>query len=217
MLSGIDLAAIDPQKRKLMSGLFGQHGAESIVLAARPGHVLWTDDGILGGYGAHEFGVRRVWTQALLQWMAHTGALEVEQFFTSTARLFAWGYQFTSMSVNALARAGVLAEWAPNRWPLSQCLELFRYENVDLSALINIAGRFLPELYRTCAMPETRNVVVVKLLDTLASHTGGAAAVQVIYGLLPTLFGVNVLGALEAKAVFDAWFRTRDSELSIKR
>src|SRR5439155_15042601 len=139
ILPGIDLAAIDPQKRKLMLGLFGQHGAESIVLSASPGHILWTDDGILGGYGAHEFGVRRVWTQAVLQWMAHTGALEVEEIFTSTAKLFAWGYQFTSMSINALARAGILAEWGQSRWPLSQCIELFRYENVDRSALINIA------------------------------------------------------------------------------
>src|SRR5206468_12866459 len=44
-----ELASLDPERRENLVKWFGQHGAESILLAFRPGHVLWTDDLILAG------------------------------------------------------------------------------------------------------------------------------------------------------------------------
>jgi tetratricopeptide (TPR) repeat protein len=215
--SGIDLAAIDPEKRKLMSRLFGQDGAESIALAAKPGHVLWSDDAVVGAYATSELGVKRVWTQIVLQWMANTGSMAEKDFYDCAANLFGWGYQFTSMSSNSLVSAGALAEWNPNGWPFSRCLELFRSENVDLSALINIAGRFLAELYKACSIPDLRQRVVTTLLDGLSSRGGGFSAVQALRALVPRLFGLNVVGAAEALSVFDAWLRIHTSKIPVLR
>jgi tetratricopeptide (TPR) repeat protein len=215
--SGIDLAAIDPEKRKLMLRLFGQDGAESIALAAKPGHILWTDDAILGAYAISEFGVKRIWTQIALQWMAKTGSVAEKDFYDCGAKLFGWGYQFTSMSSNSLVSAGVLTEWNPERWPFSRCLELFRSENVDLSALINIAGRFLAELYKTCLIPDLRQHVVITLLDGLSSRTGGFSGIQSLGAMIPRLFGLNVVGAAEAISVFDAWLKAHTSKVPVLR
>ncbi len=210
VVSGMDLAAIDPEKRKLMLRIFGRDGAESIVLAGKPGHVLWTDDAVVSGFAGQEFGVERVWTQVMLQWMAQAGSLEEEAFYTCSAQLFGWGYQFTSVSSNSLVRAGAMAEWDVNRWPLSKCVELFRYENVDLSALINIAARFLREMYGACAISGLRQAVIVKLLNTLSKRSGGFSALCTIRRLLEPLFGLNVVGAAEVALIFDAWFKSQE-------
>jgi tetratricopeptide (TPR) repeat protein len=217
IVSGIDLAAVEPEKRKLMVRLFGQDGAESIALAAKPGHVLWTDDAVAGAFAIGEFGVKRVWTQIILQWMANTGSVAEQDFYDSAARLFGWGYQFTSMSSKSLVSAGTLAEWNPNRWPLSRCLQLFRSENVDLSALINIAGRFLAELFRVCSIPDLRQRVVITLLDTLSSRSGGFSAIHSLAAFVPRLFGLNVVGAAEALSVFDAWVKAHASKIPVLR
>jgi len=186
-----------------------------IDLAARPGNLLWTDDAVAGAFAIGEFGVKRVWTQIILQWMASTGSVAEKDFYDSAATLFGWGYQFTSMSSKSLVGAGTLAEWNPNRWPFSRCLQSFRSENVDLSALINIAGRFLAELLRVCSIPELRQGVVTTLLDALSSRNGGFPAIHSLAVFVPRLFGLNVLGAAEALSVFDAWLKAHASKIPV--
>jgi tetratricopeptide (TPR) repeat protein len=203
----LELAAIEQSKRELILRVFGPDGAESMVLATQPGHLLWTDDAVVGGFAATELGVERVWTQIVLQWMAQAGSLEETVFHDCSAKLFGWGYRFTSLSSNSLVRGGVMSGWNPTHWPLSKCLEVFGFENVDLGALISIAGRFLPEMYRVCALPQLREAIVVRLLDTLRERRGGLAAARSIHSLLRPLFGVNVLGADEVNQIFDAWFK----------
>ena len=39
-----------------------RNGAEALVLASDPDHILWTDDLIQAHLAAQEYGVRRVWT-----------------------------------------------------------------------------------------------------------------------------------------------------------
>lgn len=213
--SGLDLAAIEPEKRQLMLRLFGQDGAESIALAAKPGYVLWTDDHVAGAYATSELAVKRVWTQVVLKWMANTGSVGEKDFYTCAAKLFGWEYEFTSMSSHSLISSGELADWNPNRWPFSRCLALLRSENVDLGALINIAGRFLAELYTYCPLPHLRECVWITILDTLSSRSCGLSAIQNLGALVPRLFGLNVLGAAEAKSVFDAWLKAHTNKIAV--
>ena len=54
--NGAALAAVEASKRELLENLFGQYGAEALVLASDPDHVLWTDDLIQAHVAAQEFG-----------------------------------------------------------------------------------------------------------------------------------------------------------------
>jgi hypothetical protein len=40
----VELAKLDKERREITIKALGEGGAESIVLAAKPGHLLWTDD-----------------------------------------------------------------------------------------------------------------------------------------------------------------------------
>jgi hypothetical protein len=46
------------------------------------------------------------------------------------------------------------------------------------------------------------------MLDKLSRDSGGLSVIQAVLRQLDNLFGVNVIGAQEAKAVFEAWLRT---------
>ena len=76
--SGVALAAVEASKREVLENLFGQYGAEALVLASDPDHVLWTDDLIQAQVSAQEFGVRRVWTQLLLGTLGDEGLISLE-------------------------------------------------------------------------------------------------------------------------------------------
>ena len=83
---------------------FGQHGAESLVVASQSGNLLWTDDMIAAAYGGMRFGTRRVWSQIVLQWLAQSGVISDVEFFRATAKLVGWRYYFTIISTVSLAR-----------------------------------------------------------------------------------------------------------------
>jgi hypothetical protein len=93
-----------------------------LFLAARPGHLLWTDDSRLAGFAKNEHGVKSAWTQVLLQWAAQRGHISEQKFFASTAKLIGYGYSFTSPSLPALIAAAEISDWDKARWPLSRAL-----------------------------------------------------------------------------------------------
>ena len=98
-----------------------------------PGHVLWTDDMILADLAKTEFGVRRVWTEAALQARAQAGNLDPAELATASTKLAGWGYSFTSPSIETLMRAGSVAVWNPDQFPLKQGLDQFAADSMSVS------------------------------------------------------------------------------------
>jgi len=66
VLACVELAKLDKQRRQATIKSFGEGGAESIVLAAKPVHLLWTDDSRLAGHAMTEHRVKSAWTQPIL-------------------------------------------------------------------------------------------------------------------------------------------------------
>ena len=190
----VSLAYIEPTERTGLINKFGEHGAESLVIASTPGHVLWTDDLVAGLVAKLRFGSRRVWTQIVLQSWARDGIIEPSVFYDVTAKLLGWEYFFTSPSTPALIRVVELADWNPDRWPLKQALRLIQSESIALRDAVGLGAEFLVHLYKPGPAVSGRNtVIVIALLDSLASRQGGIDAVKALRSALPRIFGVNVL------------------------
>jgi hypothetical protein len=68
------VASLPPEKREPFGKLFGLYGTESMLLASKPGYVLWSDDLVQSVIAATEFGARRVWTQTVLVYLAELDA-----------------------------------------------------------------------------------------------------------------------------------------------
>jgi tetratricopeptide (TPR) repeat protein len=201
----VSLAYIEPNDRTALANKFGEHGAEALVLASMPGHILWTDDHVAGLVAKLRFGARRVWTQVVFQSWARDGIIEPSVFYDVTAKLIGWEYFFTSPNTPALVRAAALAEWDPDRWPLKQALRLFRSESIALRDAIGLAAEFMVQLYKSASGLSGRcTAIVVALLDNLAARPGGTDSLKALRITLPRLFGLNVLAADEVARAIDA-------------
>lgn len=201
------LAEMEPGKREKLVEFFGQYGAEAMVLAAAPGRVLWTDDLVQAEIARSELGASRVWTQLVLQNSADIGETEQETFFDATAKLTGFGYSFTSQSPETIMRAGILAEWKVNRAPFSQALATFGEASVELMQIIRLAAGFLRLVYMEPILPVTRASVTVGVLEGVVRKEGGMEGIHLLQRLLPSLFGVNVVGLAEAAEIIGSWVR----------
>jgi len=204
-----ELAAVPTDKREFLTKVAGEHGAQSIILASAVGNVLWTDDFAIAALAAHEFGVRRVWTQVALQERTEAGAIRPELLIEATAKLLGWRYYFTSTGVPALARAGAIAEWNPDRWPLKGGLEVFSDRGITTKDVVSLAISFILQYTGEVALPEVRDVVTVRILERLSSRGEGLMPVGMLLRALPAAFGLNVLRATELVRVASAWLTSK--------
>ena len=199
------LAAMDTEKRDILYKAFGRHGAETIILAAAPGRLLWTDDQILAQFAAKEHGVRRIWTQVTLQHWTETGKIAAQAYFDASAKLLAMEYSFTSSNSGVLLAAGHLSDWDLNSHLLLTALNQFSAPYVDLLNLLRLAALFGVDLYKEPLDLDRRDRIFTSVLDKLATKPGASAGISAMRHGIERLFGVNVIGARQIQGCIDRW------------
>ena len=202
------VAALPADQRKVLIGVFGHHGVESILLARSDRRLLWTDDWVVGAFAAGEYAVRRVWTQAALAWAADHG-LGPDAFIEASSKLTGWRYVFTGLNVGILVKCGVLASWKPDAWPLKQCLDRLADPAVTSQDTLLLVAGFMVRLCRECFLPELRNAVIVRTLDQLSKRAEAMRLIDAVERALPQLFGLDPLGADQSRKVIQAWRKAR--------
>ncbi len=213
---GAVLASIDHDRRERLISFFGRHGAESIMIASMPGHVLWTDDMILADLAKTEFGVRRVWTEAALQARAQAGNLDPAELATASTKLAGWGYSFTTPSIETLMRAGSVAVWNPDQFPLKQALDQFADDSMNVSDAVRLAAELIVKMYNDQYLRGQRRTVTSRLLDRLAARPGGGDAVKALPRSLPIRFGLDLMGSRELSDVVRGWTAQSEAQPSAR-
>jgi hypothetical protein len=197
-----ELADLEPEFRTRLTVLFGRDGAESICLAGRPGHVLWTDDMTAAAMARERPGVtNRAWTQVVLHSALSAGTIDQAAFEEASARLIGLGYSFTFCSPPIMVRAGLMAGWDCEAWPFCRVLDSLRLENVRPADRMALAAAFIVELFREVASPFTREAVVRAILTRFADRQ----AATVLRGLLSRFFGLDATGAVLAQQMITDW------------
>ena len=177
-----------------------------MLLARAPGHVLWTEDLALSDIASAEFGVRRVWTQVVVQHAAELGIVPPDDYLAASARLLGFDYEATSFNPFILVKAGELSGWIPERWPLHKALDQFAHAGgVRLDQALVHAAVMIASMYREPLLVQTKQRTIVAILEKLSGRRRGLAAVRFLLSVLPTLFGVNVLAHDEASGIVRAW------------
>ena len=207
------LAAMLPEKRETLVKGFGHYGAESILLSAVPGALLWTDDQAQALLARSEYGVSRVWTQFVIGACVDSSTVDPEAFLDASAKLLGFDYRFTSASPQIIRQAGVIAHWKIDAWPLAQALSVFGMESVDLEQVLQLAGGFLKLLYQESFLPESKAIVTVGVLENIAKRNGGIQGIEVLQRVLPKILGVNVVGLADAARTIDGWLKAADDRL----
>lgn len=200
-----ELAAIEPERRDDYVKFFGNDGAEAIVLAARPGRVLWTDDFTVAGIARSEFGIRRLWTQLALSTQLDDGRLDADKFVDMSARLIGWGYEFTGNNLAILIRAGEIADWDVDRWPFTQVIAQLQAPSLDDAPALQLCAGLIVHLYQSSLLRQRIETVILRLLETLSRRQHGIAIVGAIERVTDRLFGLDVVHAHDARLFMRAW------------
>ena len=203
------MADISPDQRDQLIELCGQHGAESIVLARRPGHVLWSDDFVTALLGQHSLGIRRTWTQAVLAGLGAQGFVTEREYQEASARLIGYGFISTRFDADTLLAAATLAQWAPGGRPVKQALEALSSGN-DATGKLRIASMFISKILKEPIRQPGHGIVVMAVLDRIADGPCGIAGVEALRRNLSRLFGLDVAAVREAEQYINRWVAARE-------
>ncbi len=207
------LAALQPERRELLEKAFGQYGAETIVIAADPDHVLWTDDLTQAQLSATEFGARRVWTQVVLGSFAEGGIISSEEYAVASARLIGMEFMTTFFDASTLLAGFRLAGWSPQQRPAKQFVKIFADPAAGLQQLFAIFVSFAERLYREAISPESRCAIARALFDALAVHPPALTLLKALRQRSSGVFGINAVGQQQFDDCFDRWLEQRDNPL----
>lgn len=161
------LASVEPTKREHLVDWFGQHGAESLVLAAQPGRLFWTDDYVLGLLGKGEFGINRVWTQVALNAAMDLKRLEPQEFSKDSAKLFASRYTSTYWNHETLIAGALLCNWDLDAWPLKGFIDEFSNASPDF-IMFRIALLAMKAVYESAAPAREKNGLIIRVMNRLS-------------------------------------------------
>jgi tetratricopeptide (TPR) repeat protein len=202
----MELSAVDPAKREPLEDMFGQYGAETIVLATNPDSVLWTDDVIQGELARNEFGVKRVWTELVAEQTALAGQMTDAEKERVVASLIGMEYSVTSFDSAAMVRAVEMSDATPWRTPLKQFVDVFRKPPGNLPGLLGIFVDFIVKLYREPQLPETRCKVLTVLLDAIWVTVPLRLPLLRLRKASIQFFGLNCVGQQQFEECFDQWY-----------
>jgi tetratricopeptide (TPR) repeat protein len=211
--SGVALATIEPEKRQALENLFGQYGAEALVLASDPDHILWTDDLIQAHVAAQEYGVRRVCTQLLLGTLADAGIISLQQYSEASARLIGMWFITTTFDASALLAGFRLAGWVPHIPPAAQFVKIFADPKANVQALFTIFVAFVQRLFQEMVSPSDRRTITRSLLEGLGRRPDGALLLTHLRKSGARVFGINAVGQMQFEECYDRWLSHREHPL----
>jgi hypothetical protein len=190
----------------------GQHGAESILLARNPGHILWTDDFMIAAYSQENFGIRRVWTQVVLARLTSEGFFPLNDYWKASAILL--GYNYVAMRYNApiLRSAALIAEWESEKWPLKQALNVFA-KSQDLEITVIIAAQFIHDIFNEPITLPSHGEIIMTIFDRFADGPLGITGFKALRRCVKSFFGVNVSAAQDADNYFRHWLELRGIDM----
>ncbi len=104
-------------------------------------------------------------------------------YWDSLFKLVASGY--TDPFERVFRRAGTLADWDADRWPLKEALDQVANESLDLQDRIRLAVRAFVDLLPRTVLPEKRQRIVIQIAERLSSGNGDPGIVQAVARELP--------------------------------
>lgn len=198
------VAALEPEKRESLHNILGEYGTESVLLAARPDRILWTDDMIQGQIGAQEFGINRVWTQLVLESLVVEGVLSVNEYSIATASLVGMNFLLTLFNAESIVAAFRTANWSAEDFPVPQ------FRKVLSEAPEEVFWRLFLDVIRilfreALILPEQRCMVVSFLIDLFWPRPMAETRLTELKQLAVRMFGLNVVGSAEFQRCLDRW------------
>jgi hypothetical protein len=209
-LSVPEVAALDPERRKVLEKAFGWEGLEAAVVALAPGSILWTDDLVFAEYAKSELGVERVWTQAVIEHLANRGLLDRAVAEEAYAKLVGFNYQATHFRGSAIVAALRVSNGSVDKFPMRQMIQTFHplaASVADRKMAFLMLAEFILKLSIEPLLPETKCVATKALFDTFPTDAETKAQLAIFRVQCGNLMTLNPVGQADFVRCFDQWRR----------
>ena len=205
--SGLIIGGLEASHRSKLVQIFGQLGVESMMLAARAGYVLWTDDLATAELGRLEFGCQRVWTQQIVQHFCAQGKLDPDLDIEISTNLMHMTYYYTRPNVKILLKAVEKTDGDVDKGPLYQALDWFSDPNAKIEGIDSIGAMFLKSLWQSRHLESINQTITIRILERLSSKPQGMNVIHSWLRNINHIFWIDVTTARKVKSVILSWLK----------
>jgi hypothetical protein len=160
---------MDEETKKPLIAIFGRHGTQSILLAKKPGRVLWSDDFVQSSIAVKEYGARVAWTELVVANLETKGLVTRKEAVAAVTTLLGYRYEVLIITpaifVESARRAGWDKRTSPFREALAPLANLRVTENI-----FAIIGGIASEAVREVADNKERALIIRGFLETIAAR-----------------------------------------------
>lgn len=205
-----EVARLAPERREALEQIFGREGLEAVILALRPGSILWTDDLVSAEVAKSDLGVERVWTQAVAEHLANRGLIDRSLADEVHAKLVGFDFQSTHFTGAVMLAALRVSNGAVNVFPMRQMMAVFgTITTTNRTAALRLLAEFILRLSVEPMLPETKCEVMKTLLNTFPNEETTNVQLVSFANQCARLMILNPLAASAFLRCFEQWRRQR--------
>jgi len=161
-----EMEDITREQKEDLEKLFGIPSIDTVLIARTKGKLLFSDDQPLREVSKNEYGVKGIWTQALLMNALGKGFITQEQYDDYVLKLVGLNYYYTSVSGKNLFYALGKANWKLGE-PFKSALRMLEPTFTDTDSSINVAVDFLYNVFTQKVILGDVDAILFSLLDSL--------------------------------------------------
>ena len=212
------VATLMPERRELLTKLFGQCGLESALLALSPGNIWWADDFAAAEFAKSELGVEGAWTQAVLEYMANLGSIDRGVIDEAYAKLIGFDYQSTHFTGRVMVAALRLSKGSLDAFPMRQMIRAFEpTPATNRSIAYGLLAEFIARMSLEPLLPETKCIAMKALLNAFPNDAETTAQLKLFRSQCAAMMTLNPLAQADFIRCFDQWDKERWTQAYIVR
>ena len=164
-----ELSSMDEETKKPLIAIFGRHGTQSILLAKKPGRVLWSDDFVQSSIAVKEYGARVAWTELVVANLETKGLVSRKEAVDTVTSLLGYRYEVLIITPAIFVESARRAGWDKSISPFSHALAPLANIRVTENIFAFIGG-IASEVIREVADNKERALVIRGFLETIAAR-----------------------------------------------
>ncbi|MCW5756708.1 MAG: SIR2 family protein [Phycisphaeraceae bacterium] len=192
VVGGSSLLELPEGQRDRLPKMVGAGVADAIAVARARGIPLWSDDLTVSVLAQNEWGIRRVWSQAVFAVSAEVNPNGMFDPQSIAIGLFELNYFFTRLGVAELTRILREVGWNAKHVRARRAIEYVWAHGPTHPVNWQISIRLLWAIWRTCPKPESAERVIGTLLDGMPRGVAVVVAKAIYRAHLPQRMLANV-------------------------
>jgi tetratricopeptide (TPR) repeat protein len=173
-----ELAEMSQEKKDPLIQIFGRHATQSILLAKKPGRILWTDDFVQSSIAIKEYGGRAAWSELIAAHLEGKGRIDRITAVDFVTRLLGFRYETVAITPAVLVNAARTANWDREKSPFFDALNPLANVPLD-SSLFATIGAIATEMERDLDA-ESRIKLIAMICRTFVKRPDGLRLLRLI-------------------------------------